>query len=150
MHILERMTRTFKVNSPENLSGQSSIKMMSEIEVSARNLDKKYSALEALFSKRSKYSLLLREVSDRKPEDVSISSLDVKVGEISISGVSNSYISVADFVNNFLNVNFEGGNPDLKDIFTAVSLNSVSLEKSSNTVKFFILVSYQDGRLQKL
>ncbi len=129
---------------------RSNIKMMSEIEVSARNLDKKYSALETLFSKRSKYSLLLREINDRKPEDVSISSLDVKVGEISISGVSNSYISVADFVNNFLNVNFEGGNPDLKDIFTAVSLNSVSLEKSSNTVKFFILVSYQDGRLQKL
>ena len=124
------------------------IKMMSNLEVSARNLDKKYSALSTLFSGRSKYSLLLREMEARKPSDVTINNFDVKPGQISISGFSGSYISVSTFVNNFLNKEYTGGNPDLKDMFIDVSLNSVSLDKGSNTVKFFIVVSYQDGRLQ--
>ncbi len=124
------------------------IKTMSNLEVSARNLDKKYSALSMLFSGRSKYSLLLREMEARKPSDVTINNFDVKPGQVSISGFSGSYISVSTFVNNFLNKEYTGGNPDLKDMFIDVSLNSVSLDKGSNTVKFFIVVSYQDGRLQ--
>ena len=124
------------------------VKTMASLEVSARNLDKKYSALNTLFSTRSKYSLLLKELEARRPSDVSINNFDVKPGQISISGVSQSYISVSTYVNNFLDKDFAGGNPDLKDIFIDVSLNSVSLDKGSNTVKFFIVVSYQDGRLQ--
>ena len=126
------------------------IKSMSDIEISARNLDKKYNALRTLFIERSKYSLLLREIEARKPSDVTIQNVDVKIGQISISGSSGSYISVASFVNNFLDKEYQGGNPDLKDMFISVSLNSVSLDKGSNTVKFFIVVSYQDGKLQGL
>jgi len=126
------------------------IKTMSNLEVSARNLDKKYSALNMLFSGRSKYSLLLKEMEARRPSDVTINNFDVKPGQVSISGFSGSYISVSTFVNNFLNKEYTGGNPDLKDMFIDVSLNSVSLDKGSNTVKFFIVVSYQDGRLQGL
>ncbi|MBW6441756.1 PilN domain-containing protein [Patescibacteria group bacterium] len=126
------------------------IRSMSEIEVSARNLDKKISALKTLFNGRSKYSLLLKEMEARKPADVTIQNSDIKVGQISISGTSGSYISVQSYVNNFLNKDFEGGNPELKDMFVDVSLNSVSLDKGSNSVKFLIVVSYQDGKLQGL
>jgi Tfp pilus assembly protein PilN len=132
----------------ETLRGK--IKASSNLEVSARNLDKKYSALNKLFTTRSKYSLLLKEIEARRPDNVEITNFDVKQGQVSISGISGSYISVSNFVNNFLNKEFADGNPDLKDIFIDVSLNSVSLDKGSNSVKFFIVVSYQDGRLQGL
>jgi Tfp pilus assembly protein PilN len=129
---------------------RSKIKSMSDVEVAARNLDKKYSSLKLLFDSRSRYSLLLKEVQSRKPDDVLIQNLDTKVGEISISGTSGSYVSVKNFMDNLLNKDFEGGDSRLKDLFVEVSLNSVNLDKSSNTVKFFIVVSYQDGRLQGL
>jgi len=129
---------------------RSKIKSMSDVEVAARNLDKKYNSLKLLFDSRSRYSLLLKEVQSRKPDDVLIQNLDTKVGEISISGTSGSYVSVKNFMDNLLNKEFEGGDSRLKDLFVEVALNSVNLDKSSNTVKFFIVVSYQDGRLQGL
>jgi Tfp pilus assembly protein PilN len=129
---------------------RSKIKAMSELEIAARNLDKKYSALKTLFTGRSKYSLLMKEIEARKPSDVTIQNADVKVGQISISGTSNTYISVKNFVDNFLDKEFMDGNPDLRDMFISVSLNSVSLDKGSNSVKFLLVVSYQDERLQGL
>jgi len=132
----------------ESLRGK--IKSMASIEVSARNLDKKYSALKTLFESRPKYSLLLKELEARKPVGVTIQSADIKVGQINITGAADNYVSVYNFVNNFLNKEYTEGNPDLKDMFTGVSLNSVSLDKGSNSVKFFIVVSYVDGKLQGL
>ena len=132
----------------ENYRGQ--IKSMTDIEIAARNLDRKYNALKTLFSGRSKYSLLLKEIEARKPEGVTIQNSDVKVGQISISGTSNTYISVKTFVDNFLNKEYQEGNLDLRDMFISVSLNSVSLDKGSNSVKFLLVVSYQDGKLQGL
>jgi len=49
-----------------------------------------------------------------------------------------------------LNKEFAEGDPKLKDLFTTLSLNSVNLDKSNNSVKFFIVLTYQDGRLQGL
>jgi Tfp pilus assembly protein PilN len=135
-------------NEIENF--RSKVSAMSDVEVAARNLDKKYSSLRLLFDSRSKYSLLLKEIQARKPSDVLIQNLDAKVGEVSISGTSNSYVSVKNFMDNLLNKDFDGGDSRLKDLFVEVSLNSVNFDKSSNTAKFFIVVSYQDGRLQGL
>jgi len=129
-------------------SYRGNIRDLSEIEVSSRNLGKKYSALKGLFSQRPKYSLLLKELKVRQPPEVTIDSFDASSGKINISGISTSYISIANFVNNLLNNDFAGGNPNLKGLFTEVSLNSVSLEKSSNGVKFLIVVSYDEGKLK--
>lgn len=125
------------------------IKGLSDIEVSSRNLGKKYMALKSLFSQRPVYSLLLKEITSRQPSEITIESLDLTPGKINVSGVSKSYISISDFVNNLLNNNFEGGNASLKSLFTQVSLNSVSLEKSSNTMKFFIVILYDEGKLKQ-
>jgi len=103
-----------------------------------------------LFTGRSKYSLLLKELEARKPSDVSIQNSDIRPGQISISGTSGSYISLKSFMDNLLNKEFLDGNAELKDLFTTLSLNSVSLDKSNNSVKFFIVLTYQDGRLQGL
>jgi len=147
---LSRINSNIKKTDIEIESLRGKIKSMSEVEVAARNLDKKYSALRTLFSGRSKYSLLLKELEARKPGDVTIQNSDVRLGQISLSGTSGSYISVKSFMDNILNKEFNGGNPDLKDLFITLSLNSVNLDKSTNNVKFFIVITYQDGRLQGL
>ncbi len=149
-------TNLSKVNSEiqktdsEIESLRTKIKSMSEVEIAARNLDKRYNALKNLFTGRSKYSLLLKELEVRKPSDVSIQNSDIRPGQISISGTSGSYISLKSFMDNLLNKEFLDGNAELRDLFTTLSLNSVSLDKSNNSVKFFIVLTYQDGRLQGL
>lgn len=126
------------------------ISSMSEVEIAARNLDKKYTALKELFTKRSKYSFLLKEIDSRRPSDVVIQNSDVRPGQINISGLSNSYVSLKSFLDNLVNKDFVDGNPKLKDLFTSLSLNSALLDKSNNKVRFFIVLTYQDGRLQDL
>lgn len=124
------------------------IQGLSEVEIASRNLSKRYRALQGLFSQRPKYSLLLNELKARKPDDIDISSLDVSYGRMNISGSSTEYITIADFINSLLNKDFSGGNPNLKGLFTEVILNSVSLEKATNTMNFFIVVSYDMGKLK--
>ncbi|HPD74155.1 MAG TPA: PilN domain-containing protein [Patescibacteria group bacterium] len=147
---LSKVNSEIKKTDSEIESLRSKIKSMSEVEIAARNLDKRYTALKNLFTGRSKYSLLLRELEARKPSDVSIQNSDIRPGQISISGTSGSYISLKSFMDNLLNKEFLDGNAELKDLFTTLSLNSVSLDKSNNSVKFFIVLTYQDGRLQGL
>jgi len=130
------------------LRGQ--ITALSQVEISARNLDRKYGVLKTLFSGRSQYSLLLQEIKSRQPSDqLSIESLDVKLGQASIAGNAENYVAIASFINNIVNKNFEGGNPKLKELFTTVTLNSVSLDKATNQVKYFILVSFDESKLKQ-
>ena len=147
---LSKIDSDIKKTETEIESLRSDIKSMADIEVAARNLDKKYNALRSLFNSRVKYSLLLKEFEARKPSDVSVQSFDVKTGQISVSGTSGSYISVKNLMDNLLNKEFQDGNPSLKDVFTSVSLNSVNLDKSTNDVKFLIVITYQERKLQGL
>ena len=147
---LSKIDSDIKKTETEIESLRSDIKSMADIEVAARNLDKKYNALRSLFNSRVKYSLLLKEFEARKPSDVSVQSFDVKTGQISVSGTSGSYISVKNLMDNLLNREFQDGNPSLKDVFTSVSLNSVNLDKSTNDVKFLIVITYQERKLQGL
>lgn len=147
---LSKVNSEIKKTDSDIESLRSKIKSMSEVEIAARNLDKRYTALKNLFKGRSKYSLLLKELEARRPSDVSIQNSDVRPGQINISGTSGSYISLKSFMDNLLNKEFPDGNAGLKDLFTTLSLNSVSLDKSNNSVKFFIVLTYQDGRLQGL
>lgn len=121
---------------------------LSGVEISARNLDKKYSVLKNLFAERLQYSLLLKELRNRQPSDLEIQSLDIKPASMNISGIADNYISIANFVNSLVNKNFEGGIEGLKEVFTSVSLNSVSLEGSTNKVKFFIVVEFDVSKLK--
>lgn len=126
-----------------------SINELSLIEISARNLDTKFKVLNNLFTQRPRYSALLEELKVRKPAEINIDSLDVKPEALNISGKADSYIAIAGFVNNLLNKSFEGGNEKLKELFTTVSLNSVSLEKSTNVVNFFIVVAFDENLLKQ-
>ena len=147
---LSKVNSDIKKTDTDIESLRAKVKSMSEVEIAIRNLDKKYSALRGLFLGRSKYSLLLKELEARRPSDVTVQNADVRVGQISLSGTSGSYISLKNYMDNLLNKEFAEGDPKLKDLFITLSLNSVSLDKSNNSVKFFIVLTFQDGRLQGL
>ena len=122
------------------------------LNIAVRNLERNILLTKTLFSGWSKYSFL-KELEARKPSDVSVQNADVRSGQISLSGTSGSYISLKTYMDNLLNKEFAEGDPKLKDLFTTLSLNSVNsvnLDKSNNSVKFFIVLTYQDGRLQGL
>lgn len=122
----------------ESLRNQISAK--SQIEISARNLDKKYNSLQELMSTRENYSLLLEEMRVRQPDNLSIDSMDIREAKLNLSGKAENYVSIANFANNLLAEEFSGGNQDLSGLFTSVSLNSITLEKSDNRVKYLIVV----------
>jgi Tfp pilus assembly protein PilN len=128
---------------------RASIIKLSVVEVSARNLDRKFNILQTLFKERPKYSLLLEELKARNPEELTVESMDIKTSQVTVSGVAGNYIAIASFINNLVNKSFEGGNPKLKDVFTTVTLNSVSLDKGTSMVKFFIVVNYDEAKLKQ-
>jgi len=120
----------------------------SSIEVTVRNLDKKYNSLKSIFEKQVKYSKLMEELRFRKPSTLELESIDVKEGRANINGVADNYVSIAEFVNNLLNENFSGGTKGLEDLFSTVSLNSVSMENSRNKIQFFLVVDFNSQLLK--
>ncbi|RJR27393.1 hypothetical protein C4561_02475 [candidate division WWE3 bacterium] len=117
------------------------INSLAPVEISARNLDSKYKVLNEIFASRGNYSMLAEELRARTPEGILIDSFTLQKGtKISLSGVANNYILISNFMNNLLSPEFQGGNPQLRGMFTSVSLNSVNLEKSKGLVRFAITV----------
>jgi Tfp pilus assembly protein PilN len=119
-----------------------------DVEVTVRNLDKKYNSLKDIFSKQTKYSKLMEELRSRKPETLNFESLDVKEGRVNLNGIADNYVSIAGFVNNLLDKKFSGGAKGLEELFTAVSLNSVNMENSKNKIQFFLVVDFNEQLLK--
>ena len=61
-----------------SLRGQ--ITKLSLVEVSARNLDKKFNVLQTMFKERSRYSLLLEELKSRNPDELVVDSIVIHRG----------------------------------------------------------------------
>jgi uncharacterized protein YoxC len=78
---LSKIDSNIKKTETEIESLRSDIKSMADIEVAARNLDKKYNALRSLFNSRVKYSLLLKEFEARKPSMYQFRALMLKPGK---------------------------------------------------------------------
>jgi len=124
------------------------ITSLAPIEISARNLYKKYVVLRDMFDDRKDYSFLFEEIDTRRPETIEINNLSIDKGtSMNISGTSDNYISIATFMNYLLDKKFENGNPDLSGIFTTVRLNSVNLDKGRSRVKFVIIVDFDGSKL---
>jgi Tfp pilus assembly protein PilN len=115
-------------------SHRAEITTLAPIEITARNLDARYQSLSSIYSSRVYFSKLLKEVKDRTPSSVVIDAFTIIPGnKITVNGTSQSYISIAEFINKLAESN---------SVFTDVSLNSVNLEKSTNRVGFYIMVTY--------
>ena len=149
--IYQKNTLQEQVESLDSEIGtlRADINSLSAIEINARNLDKKYNVLSELFGSRAYYSLILEELKARTPGNVKIGNFNIHDTDIDLSGDGSDYISVATFMNNLLNKEFEGGNEDLKSLFTSVSLNAVSLKGKEGGVTFVIVVSYDPALLKR-
>jgi hypothetical protein len=119
------------------------------VEIDARNLDKKYTILSELFKTRFYFSALLREFDARRPVGVTVSQYDVRSNTINVSGYATSYISVADFINSLLGdgMSIVADAQDLSELFTAVKLNSVTLDSGNKEVKYSLKIEYDATKL---
>lgn len=123
------------------------IASMSEIEVAARNLDKKYLTLQGMLSKRAYFSKLMREIRVRKPGEITIESFTVlKENKFAISGQAQTYIVITQFGNNLLNGDYAPGDPALAGVFKSIVLNQVDLSQSGK-VEFAMTIEYDPEKL---
>ncbi|HSX39424.1 MAG TPA: PilN domain-containing protein [Candidatus Saccharimonadales bacterium] len=129
---------------------RSQIQSKSDIEIIARNLSAKSKVLSDILSSRIYNSMLLKEFQSRLPASITIEDFSL-VGntEIDLSGSADTYITIAKFINLLTDKKFIGGDPALQNLFTSVSLNSVTAESAENRIKFFIAVTYDNKALLK-
>lgn len=139
-----------KVNDVDSQieSQRAKIKSLSSTEVIVRNLEMKYNSISKIISERSHYSRLLSELKIRQPEGVRIESVDIKEGIVNYTGDADNYILIANFINSLLNKDFPGGDAALKELFTEVKLNSVTLDQNKSTVRFFIVINYDVSKIK--
>ncbi|OGC45660.1 hypothetical protein A2V49_03065 [candidate division WWE3 bacterium RBG_19FT_COMBO_34_6] len=113
------------------------INNLSNIEINARNLYKKSSTLKGIFDNRLLYSKILINLQESTPANVIIESVSFGLEDtINITGNAQTYNLVQDFSNMLLS----------KDLFTEVSLNTVSLKGNDKGIDFFVVVSF-DSKL---
>ncbi len=139
----ELKDETDKVESYRN-----SIKAMATTEVISRNLFKKYTVLKGLFESRIYFSTLMKELNIRRPSGVLLTDLGLKENTLIISGNSDNYISVAAFMNNLLDKNFQGSS-NIEGLFKSVTLTSVSLGKREGSIDFSMKVEIDTKGLKK-
>ncbi|OGC72864.1 hypothetical protein A2473_03915 [candidate division WWE3 bacterium RIFOXYC2_FULL_42_13] len=140
-------TKVNDVNSQIE-SQRAKIKSLSSTEVVVRNLDLKFNSISKVIAERPHYSRLLDELKVRQPEGVRIESMDIKDGIVNYTGDADNYILIANFINSLLNKDFPGGDQELKDLFTEVKLNSVTLDQNKSTVRFFIVINYDTSKIK--
>jgi len=128
-----------------SLRGQ--IQNMANIEVTARNLGKKYIAIKELLEGRPYYSLLMEEFRARKPAEIYIRNFSIlKDNKIAISGQAQTYITITTFGNNLLSRDFAPGNPKLSSLFKSIILNQVDLSQGG-MVDFSMTIDYDPSVL---
>ena len=104
------------------------IQSNSQIEIVARNLDKKFFTLKEILVSTPKYSNLLNEVYIKKPEGIDLYDIAVRGEDIlEINGKADAYLLVAEFMDNISNDLISQGQ-GYSGLFTQTNLNTVTLE----------------------
>ncbi len=125
------------------------IQQLSQIEVSARNLDTKYTTLKAIFDSRFYYSRLLNELNRRTPSSIVIENFSIAPdSRVTLSGVGVDYLSISQFVERLNALLEEEDATHIDGLFTDVTLNSVSLDPQNGSVRYFIIVSVDTTKLK--
>ncbi len=114
-----------------------------EIEITARDLEKRVLALQSILDDKIRFSGLLTSLSRSVPADVSITEMTVPSEEtLSISGTSRSYSSLASFL-----LNLKDSSPP-QVAFEAVELRSVSLDQQTGEARFDLNLKIISGGLR--
>ena len=112
----------------------------SEIEINARNLSKKSTALRTIFDATVYYSKLVEEVEASTPSGIVIDSFSLgKDTTVALSGRADTYNTVQEFTNRLLS----------RDLFTEVALKSAGIDNRQDQKNFFIVVTYNLEKLSE-
>lgn len=132
-------------------SHRQSINSLKDIEVIARTLDARYKIVSDIFTTRTRYSVLLDELNRRVPTNIKIESFGIsgeEGNEINLSGTGTDYLSIARFIDTLSDGDYELAAPEMKKLFTDVTLNSVSLDGQNQAVSYTLVIKF-DGNLLK-
>lgn len=118
------------------------LESFSFIEELAQKISVRSTQLNQILSTRSNYSILLREISNITPPQISIETLTSdSARKVTISGEAQGYIDLAKFLEAVANSSKEGGK------FSSVTLNSVSLDRQTGVAKFSLSIFLEKGAL---
>lgn len=128
------------------------ISKLSRIEISVRNLDRKFTTLKNIYSSTPFYSSLMEELQRRQPESIEID--DFATGEesqVTLSGRGDDYLAVSEFITALTRQETDEASEstESRDYFTNVELKSVSLESQTGRVKYFLTVTINESLLTK-
>lgn len=116
-------------------SEQGKIRDLSSLEEDARRLKTKAEAIGQIIKGQSHFSVLLDNLAESTPADVSVVNLStIATDKIGVSGSAQSYVSLANFILTALDPNFGG------KIFSGADLTSVSLDESSGRARFALIL----------
>jgi len=122
---------------------EAKLNSLSEMEITARDLEKRAQALKGILDDKIRFSGLLTSLARAVPTDVSITEMTVPSEEaLSISGTSRSYSSLASFL-----LNLKGSSPPQVE-FEAVKLRSVSLDQQTGEARFDLNLRIVSGGLR--
>lgn len=122
---------------------EAKLNSLSEMEITARDLEKRAQALKGILGDKIRFSGLLTSLARAVPTDVSITEMTVPSEEtLSISGTSRSYSSLASFL-----LNLKGSSPPQVE-FETVELRSVSLDQQTGEARFDLSLGIVSGGLR--
>jgi len=132
-------------NLEQNLADEESkITSLSEIALSAQDLEKRVESLKKILDEKVYFSNLLKTLSSAVLEGVTISEVTApSETAVSVSGNSRSYSSLADFL-----LNLKDGRAEAVS-FEAVDLRSVSLDQQTGEANFDLSLGLAQGVLRK-
>lgn len=143
-------TQISELDNRINMS-RSAVANLSDIEVLARTLDAKFQIVEEIFASRRSYATLLSELNKRVPANVMIESFGISGDnndELNLSGDGADYIAIARFLDTLSDKDYGLASEDYKNLFTDVSLNSVTLDGQSLRVSYSIVVKFDESLLK--
>ena len=122
---------------------ESEIKDLLLIEKEARRLESKINVVADVKESRSRYSLLLEALAKAVPGDVGITSLATfGASRVSVSGLSQSYLSLSRFITSALDPILGG------KVFSSVDITAASLDEVTGKIRFSLVLYLRDGGIK--
>lgn len=113
-----------------------------DLEIKAQTLGEKVATLEKILAGATHYSILLDNLTEITPSEISFSTLAATSAEkASLSGTATSYVGLAKFIRALNDP--EGGGK----LFSETELRSVSLDAQTGQVKFSLELAVKKGVL---
>lgn len=137
----------------ESLRGD--INGLADIEIAARNLDKKTLSLKKILENRPLYSILFTELQKRTPSGIEVENVSLRPSKdggaysLDVSGLGSDYLTVSSFVTTLTDTRFASASEGYEKLFTNVALNSVGLDKQTGIVNYRITIDFDKELLKK-